>query len=67
MKLNLQLFACQAEALLKLHQLDDAHSVLSNIPKMEALAAYSQLKIFGMRTEAYLFFVQAQIELALGR
>ncbi|XP_031105899.1 TPR repeat-containing thioredoxin TTL1-like [Ipomoea triloba] len=62
-----QLFACQAEALLKLHQLDDAHSVLSNIPKMEALAAYSQLKIFGMRTEAYLFFVQAQIELALGR
>lgn len=65
MKLNLQLFACQAEALLKLHQLDDAHSVLSNIPKMEASAA--QLKIFGMRTEAYLFFVQAQIELALGR
>nr|GMC72600.1 TPR repeat-containing thioredoxin TTL1 [Ipomoea batatas] len=62
-----QLFACQAEALLKLHQLDDAHSVLSNIPKMEALAAYSNLKIFGMRTEAYLFFVQAQIELALGR
>lgn len=67
-KLNLQLFACRAEALLKLSQLDDADASLSNIPQIKpSTASYTQSKIFGMLSEAYLLFVRAQVELALGR
>ncbi|KAL2466780.1 TPR repeat-containing thioredoxin TTL1 [Abeliophyllum distichum] len=63
-----QLCACRAEALLKLHQLDDAFLALSNIPKFEPYTgSHSQVKIFGMLFEAYIFFVRAQIELARGR
>ncbi|KAG6421395.1 hypothetical protein SASPL_117946 [Salvia splendens] len=63
-----QLFACRAEALLKLHQLDDAFSAQSNIRMFEASVSLSpSLKIFGMLVEAYLFFVRAQVELAKGR
>ncbi|CAA2973018.1 TPR repeat-containing thioredoxin TTL1 [Olea europaea subsp. europaea] len=58
-----QLCACRAEALLKLHRLDDAILAMSNIPKFEP----STGKIFGMLFEAYIFFVRAQIELASGR
>ncbi|XP_019154062.1 PREDICTED: TPR repeat-containing thioredoxin TTL1-like [Ipomoea nil] len=59
-----QLFACRAEALLKLSQLDDADSSLSNVPQIKPT---TQSKIFGMFSEAYLLFVRAQVELALGR
>ncbi|XP_012477068.1 TPR repeat-containing thioredoxin TTL1 isoform X1 [Gossypium raimondii] len=63
-----QLFMCRVEALLKLHQLDDAESSLSVVPKLEPCTnSCSQTKFFGMFSEAYLFFVQAQIEMALGR
>ncbi|KAL2496507.1 TPR repeat-containing thioredoxin TTL1 [Forsythia ovata] len=63
-----QLFACRAEALLKLNQLDDAVLALSNIPKFEqSNISQSQLKNFGMLFEAYPFYVRAQIELAKGR
>ncbi|KAD3066777.1 hypothetical protein R6Q59_019015 [Mikania micrantha] len=65
-----QLFACKAEALLKLHQLDYADSVLSNAPKFEACSSnlsLSQVKLFGMQTEAYILFVRAQIDLSFGR
>ncbi|XP_059292714.1 TPR repeat-containing thioredoxin TTL1-like isoform X1 [Lycium ferocissimum] len=62
-----QLFACRAEAYLKLHQLEDAELCLSKVGKYEPSAAASQSKIFGMLAEAYIFFVQAQIEMALGR
>ncbi|XP_022862801.1 TPR repeat-containing thioredoxin TTL1-like [Olea europaea var. sylvestris] len=63
-----QLCACRAEALLKLHQLNDAYLALSNIPELESHTTYpSQLKVFGMHPEAYLFFVQAQIELSMGK
>ncbi|KAL2472788.1 TPR repeat-containing thioredoxin TTL1 [Forsythia ovata] len=63
-----QLCACRAEALLKLHQLDDAYLALSNIPQLEPYTTYpSQLKVFGMLPEAYLFFVRAQIELSRGK
>nr|GMD87537.1 TPR repeat-containing thioredoxin TTL1 [Ipomoea batatas] len=63
-----QLFACRAEALLKLSQLDDADSSLSNVPQIKpTTASYAQSKIFGMLSEAYLLFVRAQVELALGR
>ncbi|XP_023531981.1 inactive TPR repeat-containing thioredoxin TTL3-like [Cucurbita pepo subsp. pepo] len=62
-----QLVSCKAEALLKLHQLEEADSCLSNVSKMESLASCSQTKFFGMLAEAYVFFVRAMIEMALGR
>lgn len=67
LKLNLQLFACRAEALLKLHRLQDAELSLSNARKSESSTVGSQSKIFGMLSEAYILFVQSQMELALGR
>lgn len=63
-----QLFSCRAEALLKLRQLDDADTSLSNVPKFQASnLSCAQAKFFGMHSEAYLFFVRAQIDMALGR
>ncbi|KAK1439638.1 hypothetical protein QVD17_05458 [Tagetes erecta] len=65
-----QLFACKAEALLKLHQLDYAESVFSSAPKFVACSSSmscSQVKFFGMHFEAYVSFVRAQIDLSLGR
>ncbi|CAN4104235.1 unnamed protein product [Withania somnifera] len=62
-----QLFACRAEALLKLHWVEDAESSLSITLKHVPSAESSQSKKFGMISEAYVFFVQAQIDLALGR
>ncbi|XP_024967584.1 TPR repeat-containing thioredoxin TTL1-like [Cynara cardunculus var. scolymus] len=64
-----QLFACKAEALLKLRQLDDADLILSNVPKFNASSCLScsQSKFFGMLSEAYLLFVRAQIDMAMGR
>lgn len=56
---------CRAEALLKLHQIDDAELVLSNTPKLETNP--SQSKFLGMLSEAYSYFVMAQIEMAFGR
>lgn len=61
-----QLFACRAEALLKLHQVEDAELSLSITRKHEPSTGSSQSKFFGMLSEAYVFFVQAQIDLALG-
>ncbi|XP_042490274.1 TPR repeat-containing thioredoxin TTL1-like [Macadamia integrifolia] len=63
-----QLFACRVEALLKLHQLEDAETDLSSIPKYEpATLSCSQAKFFGLLSESYLYFVRAQVDMALGR
>ncbi|KAF9609201.1 hypothetical protein IFM89_014042 [Coptis chinensis] len=63
-----QLFACRAEALLKLHQLQEADSGLANIPILESVpASCSQTKFCGMLSESFIFFVRAQVEMALGR
>ncbi|RZC67684.1 hypothetical protein C5167_011363 [Papaver somniferum] len=64
-----QLFACRTEALLKLHQLEEAETSLSKIPdKIErSPVSCSQSKFFGMLAESYIYFVRAQIELAFGR
>ncbi|KAI7735869.1 hypothetical protein M8C21_017744, partial [Ambrosia artemisiifolia] len=63
------LFACKSEALLKLRQLDEANSTLSNAPKFEAasIPSCSQTKFFGMLSDAYMLFVRAQIDMTLGR
>ncbi|TXG55046.1 hypothetical protein EZV62_020302 [Acer yangbiense] len=62
-----QLVACKAEALLKLHRIEDADFCLSNMPKFEQNLPSSQVKLFGMASEAYVLYVQAQVEMALGR
>ncbi|PON32995.1 N-terminal acetyltransferase A, auxiliary subunit [Parasponia andersonii] len=63
-----QLSMCRAEALLKLHQIDDAELSLSSVPKLEPSANFcSQTRFFGMLSEAFLYFVQAEYEMALGR
>ncbi|XP_031284400.1 inactive TPR repeat-containing thioredoxin TTL3-like [Pistacia vera] len=62
-----QLVACKAEALLKLHQIEDADFCLSNMPRFEHYPPTSQVKFFGMVAEAYVLYVRAQVEMALGR
>lgn len=60
--------ACRAESLLKLHQLDEAFSALSNVSEPFGSGSPNpSLKIFGMLFEAYMFFVKTQVELAKGR
>ncbi|KAH0719782.1 hypothetical protein KY284_004812 [Solanum tuberosum] len=61
-----QLFACQAEAHLKLHQLTEAETLIY-IARMHEPSSARQSKIFGMLSEAYIFFVQAQIDSILGK
>ncbi|PHU11788.1 TPR repeat-containing thioredoxin TTL2 [Capsicum chinense] len=63
---NLQLFACRAEAHLKLHQLGDAEMCVIEAQKHELLAAARELNFFGMFFEAYILSVQAQIHMAFG-
>ncbi|KAH0719785.1 hypothetical protein KY290_004700 [Solanum tuberosum] len=62
-----QLFACQAEAHLKLHQLKDAELWIYKARMYEPSATACQSKFFGMLSEAYVYFVQAQIDSTLGK
>ncbi|XP_047955521.1 TPR repeat-containing thioredoxin TTL1-like [Salvia hispanica] len=63
-----QFCSCRAEALLNLHQLEDAFLALPSIHNSGPSShLHSQSKIFGMLFEAYLYFVKSQIELAKGR
>jgi len=64
---NSQLFACQAEAHLKLHQLKDAELWIYKARTYEPSATARQSNFFGMLSEAYVFFVQAQIDSTLGK
>ncbi|RWW81417.1 hypothetical protein BHE74_00010180 [Ensete ventricosum] len=62
------LIAMKSEALLRLHQIDEADSALSSSPKFEMLCApYLNTKFFGMHPEAYVYIVRAQVDVALGR
>ena len=59
---------CRVEALLKLHQIEDAESSLLNVPKLHpSNNSCLQTKFFGMLSEAYSHFIHAQISMALGR
>ncbi|KAL6317321.1 hypothetical protein AAG906_030074 [Vitis piasezkii] len=55
-----QLISCRAEALLKLHQIEDADSCLSSIPKFEHYSPSCSTKFFGVIVEAYVLYVRAQ-------
>ncbi|KAF8007840.1 hypothetical protein BT93_K1737 [Corymbia citriodora subsp. variegata] len=58
------LLACKAEALLKLHKLQDAEMSLKGI---SSVPFYSQSKFCGMVAEAYVLYVQSQVDMAMGR
>lgn len=62
---NVQLVACKAEALLRLHQMKDSDLCLSTIQRLDH--QHTQAKIFGMLCDAYVLCVQAQVDMALGR
>lgn len=65
----LQLFMCRVEALLKLHQYEEAESSIKNVPKSDSTidSCTGQTRFFGMLSEAYLHFVRTQLEMAMGR
>ncbi|XP_059663237.1 inactive TPR repeat-containing thioredoxin TTL3 [Cornus florida] len=63
-----QIIAGKAEAFLKLQQLEDADSSMSNIPKLDPYPpSCSQTKFFGMHSEAFVLYVRAQVDMAFGR
>ncbi|KAJ8477987.1 hypothetical protein OPV22_021714 [Ensete ventricosum] len=59
-----QVFARQAEALLKLHRHDEADSIMSAAPKF---GVDEHTKFFGATAKAYFLMVQAQVDMAAGR
>ena len=61
-----QLISWRVEALLKLYQIEDADSCLSSIPKFEHYFPSCSTKFFGVIAEAYVLYVRAQVEMALG-
>ncbi|KAF8086158.1 hypothetical protein N665_0633s0010 [Sinapis alba] len=66
--LSPQLAMCKVEALLKLLRLDEAQTILESAPNMELLpASFLKIRFFDMISQAYIYFVRSQIELALGR
>ncbi|KAH0721464.1 hypothetical protein KY290_004697 [Solanum tuberosum] len=66
-ELSSQLFACQAEAHLKLHQLDEARACMHTAMLCDPSAPAYKSKHFGILTEAYIYFVLSQIHTAFGR
>ncbi|XP_072993710.1 TPR repeat-containing thioredoxin TTL1-like [Typha latifolia] len=62
------LHASKAEALLRLHKLDEADSSLSFAPRLESSFLSSlSTKFFGMLSNSYVYIVQARVDMALGR
>ncbi|PKU67378.1 TPR repeat-containing thioredoxin TTL1 [Dendrobium catenatum] len=62
------LTALRAEALLQLHHLEEADSTLSIASQLAAKSpSFFQNKFLGMLSSSYISFVQAQVEMALGR
>uniref|UniRef100_A0A0D9UYC1 Thioredoxin domain-containing protein n=1 Tax=Leersia perrieri TaxID=77586 RepID=A0A0D9UYC1_9ORYZ len=62
------LFASRAEALLRLNQLDEADLAISSASKLDySSSCTSDNKFCGFIANAYLFYVHAQVDMALGR
>ncbi|CAL5074796.1 unnamed protein product [Urochloa decumbens] len=59
------LLAAKAEALLPLNRLDEADSAISSASKLDY--PFSDTKFCGFLANAYLFYVHAQVDMALGR
>ncbi|XP_058747559.1 TPR repeat-containing thioredoxin TTL2-like isoform X2 [Vicia villosa] len=66
---NRMVYPIVLEALLKLHQIDDAELILSHAPKSDPQINHSPFEAiyFGMFAEAYSFYVRTQIQIAFGR
>lgn len=60
-----QVFASKAEALLKLHKLDEADAVLMCADKAEGISTPS--RFHGIVVDSYVLLVRAQVDMALGR
>ncbi|KAG8045701.1 hypothetical protein GUJ93_ZPchr0008g12097 [Zizania palustris] len=62
------LFASRAEALLRLNQLDEAGHAISSTSKLDFSSSCTpSTKFCGFLANAYLFYVHAQVDMALGR
>ncbi|OAY71002.1 TPR repeat-containing thioredoxin TTL1, partial [Ananas comosus] len=63
------LIALRAEALLRLHYLSEAELAVSNASKLVdcSSSCCSVARAFGFLSVSYIFFVRAQVEMALGR
>ncbi|KAH7652740.1 Molecular co-chaperone STI1 domain-containing protein [Dioscorea alata] len=59
-----QVFAMQAEALLKLNKHEEADSIISNAPKFNSAAS---IKFLGSAVNAYVHSIRAQVDAAAGR
>ncbi|KAH9310111.1 hypothetical protein KI387_038022, partial [Taxus chinensis] len=60
-----QVFASKAEALLKLHRLDEADAVLTSSDK--AASVSQSTRFHGIVGDAYLLLVRVEVDMALGR
>lgn len=60
-----QVFASKAEALLKLHRLDEADAVLTSADKVGSITVSTHFH--GIAGGAYVCFVRAQVDMSLGR
>ncbi|XP_062189853.1 inactive TPR repeat-containing thioredoxin TTL3-like [Phragmites australis] len=62
------LLAARAEALLRLNLLDEADMAISSASKLDySFSCSSDTKFSGFLANAYLFYVHAQVDMALGR
>ncbi|KAL6626969.1 hypothetical protein ACP70R_030695 [Stipagrostis hirtigluma subsp. patula] len=62
------LLAARAEALLRLNLIDEADLAISNASKLDySSSGSSETKFCGFLANAYLFYVHAQVDMALGR
>ncbi|XP_072958761.1 TPR repeat-containing thioredoxin TTL1-like [Typha angustifolia] len=62
------LIASRAEALLRIYQLEEADLAISNASKLDhSSSSCSNTKFFGFLSNSYIYFVHAQVEMALGR
>ncbi|KAG6505071.1 TPR repeat-containing thioredoxin TTL1-like [Zingiber officinale] len=64
---SLLFVALRAEALLNLHQFDEADSNLTRSKIEDSIHVVSATKVFGMLSHSYFYIVKAQVDMALGR
>ncbi|XP_074592855.1 TPR repeat-containing thioredoxin TTL1-like [Curcuma longa] len=64
---SLLFVALRVEALLNLHQLDEADSNLTRSKIEDSIHVVPATKVFGMLSHSYFYIVKAQVDMALGR
>ncbi|KAL6619919.1 hypothetical protein ACP70R_035058 [Stipagrostis hirtigluma subsp. patula] len=62
------LFASRAEALLKIHKLDEADLAISRASKLHFQSSCTlDMKFYGFQASSYIYYVHAQVDMSLGR